>query len=140
LALSGEAWPWTLRLIQHTAGAALVSMAARLSATISPAGPPRALATAATGFLAATYAPLIRLEENISLDFWVVFFQSAMLLVLASTLPARTRNRPVLLRFLTAGILAAAAWITRPTITAILPFLALWAAVIIPRLFNITKN
>ncbi len=139
LAISGEAWPWILRLAQHTAGAGLVCIAARLAGTISPTASARTLATAATGFLAATYAPLIRLEENISLDFWVVFFQSAMLLILASAFTARNLARPVLLRCLTAGVLAAAAWITRPTITAILPFLALWL-LIVPRLSGITKN
>jgi tetratricopeptide (TPR) repeat protein len=130
LAISGDAWPWTLRIIQHTAGAALAWLAARLAARLTPAGNRRTLALCSAGFLAATYAPLMRLEENVSLDFWVVFLQSAMLCVLAR-LPGLTRSQQGQTKQLAiAGVLAAAAWLTRPTITPVLPFIAIWIFVI----------
>ena len=146
LAISGDAWSWVLRIVQHTAGAAIIWMAAVTAGRLVPKRNglrARAAAVGMAGFFAAFYAPMIRLEENVSLDFWVVFFQSAMLFwlmklpwVLArqhsqsgSGIPPlktpSTRNRRVLLY---AGLFAAAAWLTRPTLTAVLPLLVLWIA------------
>lgn len=139
IAISGDAWPWILRIIQHLAGAGLVFLAAKLAARIPPAGNRRTLATAAAGLFAATYAPLIRLEENVSLDFWVVFFQSAMLYYLAKLPAAIYRPRITWKPILTAGIFAAIAWIIRPTITAILPFVALWIFAAVHRISSVRQ-
>ncbi len=129
MSLSGEAWPWTVRAVQHLAGAWVVGMVAWLAGLLSPAGGRRKVAIAVAGFLGAVYAPLIRLENNLSLDFWAVFFQSAMLCALAA-LTARFRSRPRSREAAYAGCLAAAAWLVRPTITVALPFLALWLVII----------
>lgn len=130
LAVSGEAWPWTVRLVQHVAGATLAWLVARMAGMVTPAGKSRTRATIIGGALTALYAPLIRLESNLSLDFWVVFLQSWMLLPLMkfAVKPGRCRKH-----LLCAGLWAAAAWITRPSITLVLPLMAVWIAVVAAR-------
>lgn len=125
ISVSGEAWPWTLRALQHACGAWLVWMIAWLAGRLSKAGSWRRSATGIAGALGTVYAPMIRLENNISLDFWVVFFQTAMLCLLVKAVPySNYRWRAVA----GAGCIAAAAWLTRPTLTLVLPFIAVWLA------------
>lgn len=121
MGLSGGAWPWVIRIVQHLAGAYLVRLVAQLTGGLTAPPALRGIAVACCGFIAALYAPMIRLEENLSLDFWVVFFQTLMLhqLIMAAGLNPRRHA-------LWAGLWAAAAWLTRPTITVALPFLAVW--------------
>lgn len=140
----GDGWPWGLRIIQHTAGASMVWMAANLAGKISRAGKSRRITIIARGAIFAFYAPMIRLEENISLDFWVVFFQSTMIYNLCVFALNGVRPKAFLHRhgnpyirygsesrwqykkLLLSGLLAAAAWLIRPIMTVILPGLAVW--------------
>lgn len=125
IGIAGEAWPWVIRALQHFAGAGIVAMAATMAGWLCPQPRWRRLAVPVAGLLSALYGPLIRLESNISLDFWVVFFQSAMLYFLCRLL-APARGRKLLLCAFAAGLCATAAWLTRPTITIVLPFIILW--------------
>lgn len=125
IGISGEAWPWVIRTLQHIAGAAIVAMAAALAGWLCPQPRWRRVAVPVAGLLSAVYGPLIRLESNISLDFWVVFFQSTMFYFLCR-LMAPARGRKLLLWAFAAGLFAAAAWLTRPTITVVFPFAILW--------------
>jgi len=123
MAVSGNAWPWVIRVFQHICGAWLVVMLAGMSGRLVRAGKSRMIAVAISGALAATYAPLIRLENNLSLDFWSVFFQTAMLAQLIKAV--RYRRMPAK-HVLDAGLLLAAAWLVRPTITLAVPILFFW--------------
>jgi len=123
MAVSGNAWPWAIRALQHICGAWLVAIIAAMSARLVPAGRSRIIAVAIAGALATTYAPLIRLENNLSLDFWSVFFQTAML---AQLMKAVGYRRMPAKHVLIAGLLLAAAWLVRPTITLTIPVLFLW--------------
>ncbi len=125
IGIAGDAWPWVIRGLQHLAGAGIVAMAAALAGRLCPQPRWRRVAMPVAGLLAAAYGPLIRLESNISLDFWVVFFQSAMLYFLCG-LMQQARAGKLLWYAFVAGLCAAAAWLTRPTITVLLPFLVLW--------------
>ena len=120
MVLTGNAWPWAIRILQHLAGAGLAAVVARLAGMLSPPAR-RRLSVGIAGGLAAFYAPLVRLEENLSLDIWVTVLQTFMLYALAAWARGRA-NRWVML----AGLLAAAAWLTRPTLTLILPVIAVW--------------
>lgn len=122
--LTGDFWPWTVRLLQHTAGAGLVLIIARMASMLCAGAKRRQLAVGVAGALAAFYGPMIRLENNLSLDFWVVFFQTlALYYMCKSALGRQWAPRCVLL----AGLCLAAAWLTRPTVTLVLPVLAAWA-------------
>lgn len=122
--LTGDFWPWTVRLLQHTAGAGLVLIIARMASMLCAGAKCRQLAVGVAGALAAFYGPMIRLENNLSLDFWVVFFQTLALYYMCKSAFVRQWAPRCLLL---AGLCLAAAWLTRPTVTLVLPVLAAWA-------------
>ena len=134
--VSGGAWLWALRLVQHICGALLAVMAFDSARRIT-SGPGQRRGRWA-GMLAAGavafYGPLIRLEDQVLLDLLAVFLQSAMLwaLVRMRTTPRASRaTRWAAL----AGLLAMLSWLNRPTIMPVLPFLVWWAASPLRRTF-----
>ena len=127
--ITSGAWLWAVRLIQHVCGALLAVMAFDVARRLT-SGPGQRRGQWA-GMLAAGAVvfcgPLIRLENQILLDFLAVFLQSAMLwaLVRMRTTPRVGRAT----RWATlAGLLAMLSWLNRPTIMPVLPFLVWWAA------------
>lgn len=124
MAVTGETWPWSIRLLQHLGGVLLVWLAFDAARRLVPAGTARSIAGAAAALSVALYGPLVRLESNIVVDFFVVLFQSWMLWALIRWTQALPRHQTRWL--LLSGALAAAAWLTRPTLTPLLPVLALW--------------
>lgn len=129
MALAGEGWFFLARLVQHLLGAGLVLLA--YDAARRCHGAPGSARARLAGWLAAAalafYGPLLRLEDSLILDFFAVFLQSAMLWALVRlrtcARPARETRWAAL-----AGALAALSWLNRPTLTPVLPFLALWIA------------
>ncbi|MEQ8822200.1 MAG: tetratricopeptide repeat protein [Sumerlaeia bacterium] len=124
MVFAGDAYLWLARLIQHVAGALLAALAVdgvrRVLGHRSGVGWAAALA----GALVAVYAPMVRLENRLILDFFALFFQSAMVWALLRAKLDPDRRRWVLW----AGGLAALAILTRPTVLPVLPFLAAWLA------------
>ena len=134
--ISGGAWLWALRLLQHVCGALLAMIAFDTARRIT-SGPERRRGQWA-GMLAAGavafYGPLIRLEDQILLDFLAVFLQSAMLWALVRMGTTPRAGRAARWAAL-AGLLAMLSWLNRPTIMPVLPFLVWWAASPLRRTF-----
>lgn len=129
MALSGEEWPWMIRLVQHLLGVILTALAFDTARRLVSAGRARAVAGALAGGLVALYGPLVRLEACVCLDLPVLFFQSAMMWALvrwASCARAGRRRAAAWCWIGAAGLFAAAAWLTRPTLTPVLPLLGGW--------------
>lgn len=124
----GDSWMWGIRLVQHAAGVLLVAMAGDTAARlVGGRAARRVWAFGVAAGLLAVYPPLIRLENRLILDIWVVVFQSAM--VWACIRDASRKDTSSSLRWmLLAGCFAALAWLTRPTLTPALPFFAVGAA------------
>lgn len=122
----GNTWFWGLRLIQHLGGVLLVAMGVDSAGRLT-GGPDsrRNLAGLLTGMILAVYAPLIRLENRLILDFSVLFFQSAMLWSAIRWLTNEPPNNSGRGWLLSAGGFGALAWLTRPTITPVLPLFGL---------------
>ncbi|MDK2970478.1 MAG: hypothetical protein PWP23_233 [Candidatus Sumerlaeota bacterium] len=119
--VAGDLWIWLLRLLQHVLGAVLAALAADTARRV--AGPRNGIVAAAlAGAFIALHGPLVRLENRLVLDFLSVFWQSAMVWALLRGMAGARRMRWMV----GAGALGALAWLTRPTITPVLPFLALW--------------
>lgn len=126
MAVSGELWYYAIRVIQHIGGAALTVVAIKSASLFCTEQRVRNIALPVTGFIFAFYAPLIRLESNIGLDFWSVFLQSLFLYyIIKVTIRSQTGKD-----LTAAGIFLALSWIMRPTITVALPFLCLWILLI----------
>ncbi|MBI5155261.1 glycosyltransferase family 39 protein [Candidatus Poribacteria bacterium] len=123
--LSGDGWFWAVRIFQHAAGAALAPMAFDTAGCLMKPGPGRPAAGAAAAAIVTFYGPLIRLEDLLLLDSLTVFLQSAMLWALVRWRTAAPGPAPIRWAAL-AGLMAALAWLNRPTIMPVLPFLALW--------------
>lgn len=121
--VSGDGWFWMLRFLQHVCGVLFIGFT--LDATRRLLGPGRETEWVlhVVGAVLCFYAPMIRLENQLILDFFVVFFQSAMIWALIrSEIGKEFRWRWII----AASVFAALAWLTRPTMTVVLPFLALW--------------
>lgn len=122
----GNAWFWGLRFVQHLGGVLVVAMGVDAAGRLTGGAESRRhLARWITGFALALYAPLIRLENRLVLDFTVVFFQSAMVWASLRWLTADADNAHPKRWLLTAGGFGALAWLTRPTITPVLPLFGL---------------
>lgn len=130
--LTGDAWPFAARLLQHLGGALLVVLAADTVTRLLAPGRARTVAMHTTAALLAFNAPLVRLEHQLLLDFPAVLLQSAMMWALVRGIvpsepvvgvDARPCSRRRMAWLAGAGVLAAAAWLTRPTITPVLPAL-----------------
>ena len=131
-------WPYAIRLLQHAMGAAMAAMAADAAARLTPGGRhgrARTAAAAAAGFAVACHGPLVRLETCVGLDLTAMFLQSAMAWSLARFAltwrtggPERRAGGAGRGWLAAAGLFAAAAWLTRPTLTLAMPALALWVA------------
>lgn len=126
--LAGSGWFWMVRFLQHLGGVLLVAMAFDVTKRLSP-GPEhvKSLAAAVTAGILTFYAPLIRLENRLVLDFTVVLFQSAMIWALVRE-SSEDRKAWTWKWLLVAGVFAGLSWLTRPTITPVLPFLAGYVA------------
>jgi tetratricopeptide (TPR) repeat protein len=124
MAVTGDLWYWALRLVQHALGALLVVLGFDVARRLAGPGTRGQLAGALTAAFLTLHAPLVRLENRLVLDFFSVFWQSALLwaLVCGMSAGARVRMRWIL----GAGAFAALAWLTRPTLTPVLPLLAVW--------------
>ncbi len=122
-----DGWFWGIRLIQHLMGAALAAVAFDSVRSILGPGRRGRIAPHAAAFVIATYAPLIRLESRIIVDFSAVFLQSIMIwsLVRWRIEPA---ERSKLVWMAAAGLFASLAFLNRPTVLATFPFLVLWVA------------
>ncbi len=120
--IGAEEWYWLARFVQHLLGAVLVLLAYDAARRTVGDGRSGRFAGVLAGAAIALYAPLIRLENQLILDFFTVFFQSA---IIWSLIRLRLTLHP--LRWAAAaGAVAALAWLNRPTITPVIPFLALW--------------
>jgi hypothetical protein len=128
MAISGEAWPIGIRLLQHLVGALLVVLGFDTARRLVGPGRQGSVAAIMTATFLAFYAPLVRLENRLLLDFFTVFFQSVMLWALIRT-RLSISTKYIYLWALLAGFAAALAWLNRPTLTPVLPFLALWLVV-----------
>lgn len=123
--ISGEAWFLLARLGQHLAGVFLIWMVADGLRSLLKNSPEKIRSGCIAGAVAflAVYAPLIRLENRIVLDFWTVFFQTGLLWALFRWIENETRPTKWLVF---AGLFSAFAWLTRPTLTLVLPFILVW--------------
>jgi tetratricopeptide (TPR) repeat protein len=125
--LSADLSLWLMRFIQHLLGAGLTVLALRAAPRLFPGGDRRSRwAGPLAAALIAFNGPLVRLEHQLVLDFWVVFLQSALLhglLGVIAEAPQASR-RATAGRLLGAGVLAGLAWLTRPTLLPVLPLLA----------------
>lgn len=137
--ITGDAWTFAVRLLQHAGGAALVLLAADTAARLVGGGRARIVAFHGAAALVAFNAPLVRLEHQLLLDFPAVLLQSAMLwalvravLVFGHDLPGEieTAARWRLRWLVAASALAGLAWLTRPTLTPVIPLLALLLVVV----------
>lgn len=126
--VSGAGYFFLARLVQHLLGGLLILMAWDTARRCAPGERGRAAGAFAAAAL-ALYGPLIRLEDLLILDFFTVFLQSAMLWALVRMTMARRPDREFRWAAL-AGLAAAASWLNRPTLTPLLPFIALWIAVL----------
>ncbi len=128
----GESWFWLARFLQHLGGVALVWLAFDTARRLMPGGEKhRALAGAVAAALITFYPPLIRLENRLVMDFFVTLLQSAMMWALLRELiePRKFSSGHWLIL---AGLFAGLSWLTRPTITPVLPLLALLTAYLGP--------
>jgi tetratricopeptide (TPR) repeat protein len=123
--ISGDGWFWAMRFLQHLLGVVLIAIGWDTAKRLLPPGRASFVAANVTAGILALYAPLIRLENQLILDSLVVVLQSA---VIWSLLRMRLagHSRAALLWAAAAGVLAALAWLNRPTITPVIPILALW--------------
>jgi len=125
MAVGGAGWFWLLRFVQHLGGAALVLLVYDVTRRLLGPGPAGRLGGTIAAVGLALYGPLIRLEHLLALDFTLVFFQSVMLWSLIRMATARA-GRLRLAWAALAGAAAGLAWLTRPTLTPLIPLLALW--------------
>jgi tetratricopeptide (TPR) repeat protein len=138
MSLFGNGWLFMTRLFQHLAGVGLVWLTADsarrcIGGTDRHAG--KWIPVAAAAFL-ALYSPLIRLENRLMLDIWTVIFQSGMIWALLRWRPVEnTQKKWIVL----AGLFGALAWLTRPTLTLVLPFLLVWIVVTAPTRRKLTS-
>jgi len=124
MAATGEAWWFVARLLQHAAGAGVAALGFVAASKLAGPGRRGRAAGAVAAALLAFNAPAIRLENQLLLDHLVFALQSAMLLALLCA-AASPRWRLARRWAAGAGAFAALAWLTRPTLTPVLPFLAL---------------
>ena len=125
---TGDLSLWLMRLFQHLLGAMLCVIAFDTARRFFDSGDRRAAwAGPIAAALLALNGPLIRLENSLLLDFPVTFLQSAMVwaLLRAVAPPAHRSFARRVGWILGAGLLAALAWLTRPTILPVLPVLSL---------------
>ncbi|MGI8905179.1 MAG: tetratricopeptide repeat protein [Candidatus Sumerlaeaceae bacterium] len=123
---TGKYWYWTIRVLQHLAGVLLVLMAWDTTRRLAPRGRMRLIAADVAGLCIASYGPLIRLENCINLDSLAVFFQSGLIYCVVRMLSSRGLGSDRYRWVMFAGIFAALSWLNRPTITPVLPLLAVW--------------
>ena len=117
----GEGWIFAVKLFQHFCGAILVALAAKLAAQLAGSQKDARLPALLTGILFALYAPIIRLEHRLVLDFLTVFFQSLLLFWML--------QKPSLKRDGFIGGATLLSLFNRPTILPVLPILAVYMAV-----------
>ncbi|MFT5497855.1 MAG: 4-amino-4-deoxy-L-arabinose transferase-like glycosyltransferase [Kiritimatiellia bacterium] len=118
MAISGDAWVWLARLIQHFCGGLLVVLGFDAARRMTRSS----VAAAIVAGMLCFYGPLIRLENRLILDFFTVFLQSAMLWAML-----RIPDDPKKMKWaIIASAFAGLSWLNRPTIMPVLPFLALW--------------
>lgn len=121
--LTGDGWFWSVRILQHACGAALIAFTLDSARRILGPGKETAVVLHIIGAVLCFYAPLLRLEDRLILDFFVVFFQSAMIWAI---IRAQVYVENSAKWMAAAATCAALAWLTRPTMTVVLPFIALW--------------
>ncbi|MCC5846998.1 MAG: tetratricopeptide repeat protein [Verrucomicrobia bacterium] len=122
----GEGWFWGLRVLQHLGGVLVVAMGVDVAGRlVGDDKSRRDLAGLITGMTLALYAPLIRLENRLVLDFTVALFQSAMVWAGVRWLTMKDHESHGNRLLIATGCFGALAWLTRPTITPVLPLFGL---------------
>ncbi|WFB36498.1 tetratricopeptide repeat protein [Kiritimatiellota bacterium B12222] len=123
--VSGSSWFLWVRVGQHLAGVLLIWMAVDCTRIILRGRQKQTqiVCVALVAAFLALYAPLLRLENRIVLDFWTVFFQSALLWSLFKWIDKEASSKKWIL---SAGLFSALAWLNRPTLTLVFPFLLVW--------------
>ncbi len=135
--VTADGWFWFVRLIQHTCGALFVAITLDSARRILGPGRESRWVLHLLGAVLCFYAPIIRLENRLILDFFVVFFQSLMVwAIIRAFLSSDAKSR----WYLAASTFAAIAWLTRPTLTVVIPFLILMIILSNGTAFNTAKQ